>query len=223
MTLSQSVLVTTMLWAWYTCFLRCWPLCKLCICTLIRVSWRISNLDWLLLYFVQKCILSNKSFSSSSQVWSFLCLRFSEVANRRRMTFRNSPRRPLSHITREGTPVPKSSSPVTAPEVSPTVVYPGHWRFYDLPKLHTATDDGTTNIYKYMYTAVVTRGDVMSSVMLIRHFTLPQQATYSKQTATPGGSYFSTCLPSFDVILCHEMRKIFTMRVATKTGDKKVE
>ena len=47
--------------AWYTCFLRWWPLCKRCICTLIRVSWRISNLDWLFLYFVQKCILSNKS------------------------------------------------------------------------------------------------------------------------------------------------------------------
>ena len=31
--------------AWYTCLLRWWPLCKRCICTLIRVSWRISNLD----------------------------------------------------------------------------------------------------------------------------------------------------------------------------------
>ena len=40
--------------AWYTCLLRWWPLCKRCICTIIRVSWRISNLDWLLLYFVQK-------------------------------------------------------------------------------------------------------------------------------------------------------------------------
>ena len=51
--------------AWYTCLLRWWPLCKGCTFTLIRVSWRISNLDWLLLYYVQKCILSNKSFTSS--------------------------------------------------------------------------------------------------------------------------------------------------------------
>ena len=58
--------------AWYTCLLRWWPLCKWRICTLIRVSWRISNLDWLLLYFVQKCILSNKPFSSSSaNYWLF--------------------------------------------------------------------------------------------------------------------------------------------------------
>ena len=48
------------------CLMTWWPLCKWCICTLIRISWRINNLDWLLLYFVQRCILLNKSFSSSS-------------------------------------------------------------------------------------------------------------------------------------------------------------
>ena len=48
--------------AWYTCLLLWWPLCKRCICTLIRVYRRINYLDWLLLYFAQKCIWSNKSF-----------------------------------------------------------------------------------------------------------------------------------------------------------------
>ena len=35
---------------WYTPLLHWWPLCKRCACTLIRVSWRLSNLGWLLLY-----------------------------------------------------------------------------------------------------------------------------------------------------------------------------
>ena len=51
---------------WYTSLLRWWPLFKRCTCTLIRVSWRISNLNWLLLYNVQNCILLNKLFSSSN-------------------------------------------------------------------------------------------------------------------------------------------------------------
>ena len=50
----------------------------------------------------------------------------SKDANRRRRNFIDSPRKPLSHIARGGTPVPKSSSPAIAPEVSPIVVLPGH-------------------------------------------------------------------------------------------------
>ena len=50
---------------WYTPLLHWWPLCKWCTCTLMRVSWRLSNLGWLLLYNVQNCIPSNKLFSSS--------------------------------------------------------------------------------------------------------------------------------------------------------------
>ena len=43
---------------WYTPLLRC----KRWACTLIRISWRLSNLGWLLLYNVQNCILSNTLF-----------------------------------------------------------------------------------------------------------------------------------------------------------------
>ena len=64
--------------------------------------------------------------------WSWQC----KVANRWKVTYMDSPRRSLSHIAREGTPVPKSSSPVTAPEVSPIVVLPGHWMSLNQVPLH---------------------------------------------------------------------------------------
>ena len=35
---------------WYTPLLHWWPSYKRCACTLIKVSWRLSNLGWLQLY-----------------------------------------------------------------------------------------------------------------------------------------------------------------------------